>query len=82
MPHMKKRSDSFAEPPLDNVYEGSFLKKHGRIALFSVEFPPGQFDQRADSAEQCIRFLNENETPFRPFRDDLYDHRQYFRRRL
>ena len=30
---------------------------------FSVEFLPGQFDQRADSAEQCIRFIKEDETP-------------------
>lgn len=31
--------------------------------MFSVEFLPGQFDQRADSAEQCIRFIKEDETP-------------------
>ena len=30
---------------------------------FSVEFLPGQFDQRADSAEQCVKLLNENEEP-------------------
>ena len=31
--------------------------------VFSVEYLPGQFDQRADSAEQCVKFFNENETP-------------------
>ena len=31
--------------------------------MFSVEYLPGQFDQRADSAEQCVKFFNENETP-------------------
>ena len=30
---------------------------------FSVEYLPGQFDQRADSAEQCVRFIKEDETP-------------------
>ena len=30
---------------------------------FSVEFLPGQFDQRADSAVQCVKFLNEEEEP-------------------
>ena len=31
--------------------------------VFTVEFLPGQFDQRADSAEQCVKLLNENEEP-------------------
>ena len=31
--------------------------------VFSVEYLPGQFDQRADSAEQCVKLLNENEEP-------------------
>ena len=29
--------------------------------MFSVEFLPGQFDQRADSAEQCVQFIKEDE---------------------
>ncbi len=53
----------FAEPPLDNVYEEQLPEEARPHRTFSVEFLPGQFDQRADSAEQCIRFLNENETP-------------------
>ncbi len=51
----------FSEPPVDDIYEEAFDLKGGRT--FSVEFLPGQFDQRADSAEQCIKLLNENEEP-------------------
>ena len=52
----------FSEPPVDNVYEGSF-EKNGKDRVFSVEYLPGQFDQRADSAEQCVKLLNEKEEP-------------------
>ena len=52
----------FAEPPVDDLYEEK-LPECGKSRVFSVEYLPGQFDQRADSAEQCIRFLNENEDP-------------------
>ena len=48
----------FCELPVDDVYEENF-EKTGRV--FSVEFLPGQFDQRADSAEQCVRLLKEDE---------------------
>ena len=57
----------FSEPPVDNVYEGTF-DYNGRV--FSVEFLPGQFDQRADSAEQCLKLLNENEEPI-SYDDDI-----------
>ncbi len=50
----------FAEPPVDILYEDVFEKKE-TDRVFAVEYLPGQFDQRADSAVQCIRFLNENE---------------------
>ncbi len=50
----------FSEPPVDFVYEEKF-DYEGRI--FSVEFLPGQYDQRADSATQCLKLLNENEEP-------------------
>ncbi|MCH5266627.1 MAG: phosphoribosylformylglycinamidine synthase [Lachnospiraceae bacterium] len=52
----------FSEPPVDNVYEGGFEKDSGD-RVFSVEYLPGQFDQRADSAEQCVKLLNEKEEP-------------------
>lgn len=59
----KKALDTvFSEPPVDHVYEGGFEKKDGD-KVFSVEYLPGQFDQRADSAEQCVKLLNESEEP-------------------
>ncbi len=52
----------FAEPPVDILYREEFpAEEENRI--FSVEFLPGQFDQRADSAEQCVRFIKEDESP-------------------
>ena len=53
----------FAEPPVDDVYLETLPEPAEEHRVFSVEYLPGQFDQRADSAEQCIRFLNENEKP-------------------
>lgn len=52
----------FSEPPVDDVYEGTFKRDAGD-KVFSVEYLPGQFDQRADSAEQCVKLLNEKEEP-------------------
>ena len=52
----------FSEPPVDNYYEEEFDYKEGSL-VFSVEYLPGQFDQRADSAEQCVKLLNEKENP-------------------
>ncbi|MCD8132270.1 MAG: phosphoribosylformylglycinamidine synthase [Clostridiales bacterium] len=51
----------FSEPPVDDVYEEEFDAAGAKI--FSVEYLPGQFDQRADSAEQCVKLLNEEEEP-------------------
>ena len=50
----------FSEPPVDLLYEETLPVEAG-ARVFCVEFLPGQFDQRADSAVQCIRFLNESE---------------------
>ena len=52
----------FAEPPVDICYQEDFPRAEG-ARVFSVEFLPGQFDQRADSAEQCVKLLNEDEDP-------------------
>ncbi len=52
----------FSEPPVDYVYENTFPSEDGD-KIFSVEALPGQYDQRADSAEQCIKLLNEKEEP-------------------
>ena len=46
----------FSEPPVDLVYEEEFPKNPGDL-VFSVEYLPGQFDQRADSAVQCVKLL-------------------------
>ena len=53
----------FSEPPVDDVYEETFPYDADTSKVFSVEYLPGQFDQRADSAVQCVKFLNEDEEP-------------------
>ena len=55
----------FSEPPVDDLYEET-IEIPADAKVFSVEFLPGQFDQRADSAVQC----------------DLYDRRTGVRRRI
>ncbi|MCM1154053.1 MAG: phosphoribosylformylglycinamidine synthase [Roseburia sp.] len=52
----------FSEPPVDILYKEEIeIPPQGRV--FGVEFLPGQFDQRADSALQCVQFLKEDEEP-------------------
>lgn len=58
--HYAKNS-VFAEPQLDTVTED--LAVSGADAVFAVEPLPGQFDQRADSAAQCIQLLAQCERP-------------------
>lgn len=52
----------FSEPPVDILYRET-IEIPAEAKIFSVEYLPGQFDQRADSAVQCIRFLREEEEP-------------------
>ncbi len=52
----------FSEPPVDILYQEEFPVADG-CRIFSVEFLPGQFDQRADSAIQCVQFIKEDEQP-------------------
>ncbi len=52
----------FAEPPVDELYLENFPQQDHDY-VFSVEYLPGQFDQRADSAEQCVQFIKEDEKP-------------------
>ena len=52
----------FAEPPVDILYREELDIPAG-ARVFSVEFLPGQFDQRADSAVQCVQLIREDETP-------------------
>ena len=58
----KACSSVFAELPVDMLYQEEFPMEEGSF-VFSVEFLPGQFDQRADSAVQCVQFLKEDEQP-------------------
>ena len=52
----------FSEPPVDILYRETLeIPENGRV--FSVEYLPGQFDQRADSAVQCVQFLKADEQP-------------------
>ena len=50
----------FSEPQVDRTY--SHLEHDGAV-LIAVEYLPGQFDQRADSAAQCIQILSQGERP-------------------
>ncbi len=52
----------FSEPPVDILYKEEIPVAEG-ARVFSVEYLPGQFDQRADSAIQCVQFLKEDEQP-------------------
>ena len=51
----------FAEPQLDNVSD--VLDKDGADIVFAVEYLPGQFDQRANSAAECIQLISKGERP-------------------
>ena len=51
----------FSEPQLDIASES--VDTEGAAATFAVEFLPGQFDQRADSAAQCIQIISQGERP-------------------
>ena len=51
----------FSEPQLDTASES--VDTEGAAAVFAVEYLPGQFDQRADSAAQCIQIISQGERP-------------------
>ncbi len=50
----------FSEPQVDDYYENI---PAGAQAVLAVEYLPGQFDQRADSAAQCIQLISQGERP-------------------
>lgn len=60
--YQKALGTVFCEPPLDILYEEKY-EAGSSDRIFTVEYLPGQFDQRADSAEQCVKLLNEKEEP-------------------
>ena len=55
------RTTVFSEPQIDNICDAPDVT--GAAAVFAVEPLPGQFDQRADSAAQCIQLLSQGERP-------------------
>jgi len=58
----KARGLIFSEPPVDNAYDETIdINDEGRV--FAVEFLPGQFDQRAASAGECVSILTGKESP-------------------
>ena len=56
----KAVSNVFSEPMVDNVYRE--LPEYTGV-IFAAEYLPGQFDQRADSAAQCVQLLEQVERP-------------------
>ena len=50
-----------SEPPMDSVYGEDFTLPEYRV--FATEYLPGQYDQRADSAAQCVQLLTQGERP-------------------
>ena len=59
--YSKARGLIFSEPPVDNAYDENIEISEGKI--FGVEALPGQFDQRAASAEECISILTAKDRP-------------------
>ncbi|HHW00018.1 MAG TPA: phosphoribosylformylglycinamidine synthase [Clostridiaceae bacterium] len=58
----KSKRTIFSEPPVDVVYDEYIdLDKNDRV--FAIEYLPGQYDQRADSASQCVQILTQGERP-------------------
>ncbi|HLV33259.1 MAG TPA: hypothetical protein VKY57_16950, partial [Chitinispirillaceae bacterium] len=56
------RNTIFAEPPVDDIYDEELpIGKTERI--FAIEYLPGQYDQRADSAAQCIQVVTHGNRP-------------------
>ena len=51
----------FSEPQVDNAYDE--LPEVAGAHVFAVESLPGQFDQRADSASECIQLISQGERP-------------------
>lgn len=52
----------FSEPNVDNVYDEDFTPS-SEYKIFATEYLPGQYDQRADSAAQCVQLLTQGERP-------------------
>jgi len=58
----KSKSTIFSEPPVDMVYD-EYIDLDKKDRAFAIEYLPGQYDQRADSASQCVQILTQGERP-------------------
>lgn len=56
------RGTILSEPNVDQVYDEEFSAPEG-YRVFAMEYLPGQYDQRADSAAQCVQLLTQGERP-------------------
>lgn len=59
--YISVRDTIFAEPPVDFVYDEQIPSVNGK--MFAIEYVPGQYDQRADSAGQCIQLITHGVSP-------------------
>ncbi len=60
--YLRSRETVFSEPTVDHVYDEEFpVDDHEKV--FAVEYLPGQYDQRADSAAQCVQIITQKERP-------------------
>ena len=60
--YQKSRNTIFSEPTVDEVYDEELNIEEGET-VFAIEYLPGQYDQRADSAAQCIQILTQKDKP-------------------
>ena len=60
--YFASRNTIFSEPPVDKVYD-EVLDTDSIDRIFAMEYLPGQYDQRADSAAQCVQIITQNEKP-------------------
>lgn len=58
----KSKHTIFSERTVDVVYEDK-IEVDEKHRIFAVEYLPGQYDQRADSASQCVQILTQSEKP-------------------
>ncbi len=60
--YMSARGLIFSEPPVDNAYD-EVIEIPAEDKVFAIEYLPGQFDQRAASAGECVSILTGKESP-------------------
>ncbi len=58
----KAKTIVFSEPPVDRIYDET-IEPDADERLIAVEYLPGQYDQRADSAAQCVQIMTHGERP-------------------